>query len=77
MSVLYAPEPGCIIMFDVPLRATHKNTPNRLGDLVGMHENILVVLRGHKADVKDGKVEAKSIVFHQKRISVPGHFRQK
>ncbi|KAB0345699.1 hypothetical protein FD754_022625 [Muntiacus muntjak] len=43
-----------IIMFDVTSRVTYKN-------------NIPIVLCGSKVDVKDRKVKAKSIVFHQKK----------
>ena len=32
-----------------------------------MCQNILIVLCGNKVDIKDRKVKAKSIVFHQKK----------
>ena len=57
-----------IIMFDVTSRVTYKNVPNWHRDLVlRVCENIPVVLCGNKVDIKDRKVKAKSIVFHQKK----------
>uniref|UniRef100_A0A2K5JNK6 GTP-binding nuclear protein Ran n=1 Tax=Colobus angolensis palliatus TaxID=336983 RepID=A0A2K5JNK6_COLAP len=47
-----------IIMFDATSRVTYKNVP--------MCENIPMMLCGNKVDIKDRKVKAKSIVFHQK-----------
>ena len=54
-------------MFDVTSRVTYKNVPNWHRDLVRVCENILIVLRGNKVDIKDIKIKAKSIVFHQKK----------
>ncbi|KAB0376085.1 hypothetical protein FD755_012728 [Muntiacus reevesi] len=56
-----------IIMFDVTSRVTYKNVPNWHRDLVRVCENIPIVLCGNKVDIKDRKVKAKSIVFHQKK----------
>lgn len=56
-----------IIMFDVTSRVTYKNVPNWHRDLVRVCENIPIVLCGNKADIKDRKVKAKSIVFHRKK----------
>ena len=56
-----------IIMFDVTSRITYKNVPDWHRDLVRVCENILIVLCGSKVDIKDRKVKAKSIVFHQKK----------
>ena len=41
--------------------------PNWHRDLVRVCENILIVLCGNKVDIKDRKVKAKPIVFHQKK----------
>ena len=41
--------------------------PNWDRDLVRACENIPVVLCGNKVDIKDRKVKAKPIVFHQKK----------
>ena len=41
--------------------------PNWHRDLVRVCENILIVLCGNKVDIKDRKVKAKSILFHQKK----------
>ena len=54
-------------MFDVTSRFTYKNAPNWDRDLVQVCENIPVVLCGNKVDIKDRKVKAKPIVFHQKK----------
>ena len=54
-------------MFDVTSRVTYKNVPNWHRDLVQVCENIPIVLCGNKVDIKDRKVKAKSIVFHQKK----------
>ena len=56
-----------IIMFDVTSRVTYKNVPNWHRHLVRVCENILIVLCGSKVDIKDRKVKAKSVVFHQKK----------
>ncbi|XP_007537363.2 GTP-binding nuclear protein Ran-like [Erinaceus europaeus] len=56
-----------IIMFYVTSRVTYKNVPNWHRDLVRVCENIPIVLCGNKVDVKDPKVQAKSIVFHRKK----------
>ena len=56
-----------IIMFDVTSRITYKNVPDWHRDLVRVCENILIVLCGSKVDIKDRKVKARSIVFHQKK----------
>lgn len=53
-------------MFDVTSRVTYKNVPNWHRDLVRVCENIPIVLCGNEGDIKDRKVKAKSIVFHQK-----------
>ena len=53
-----------IIMFDVTLRVTCKNVPNWHSDVIRLCANILIVLYGSKVDIKDGKIKAKSIVFH-------------
>jgi len=55
-----------IIMFDVTSRITYKNVPNWHKDLVRVCENIPIVLCGNKVDVKDRKVNAKTIIFHRK-----------
>uniref|UniRef100_A0A452DM31 GTP-binding nuclear protein Ran n=1 Tax=Capra hircus TaxID=9925 RepID=A0A452DM31_CAPHI len=54
-------------IFDVTLRVTYKNVPNWHRELVRVCENIPTVLCGNKVDIKDRKVKAKSIVFHQKK----------
>ena len=56
-----------IIMFDVTLRVTCKNVPNWHSDVIRLCANILIVLYGSKVDIKDGKIKAKSIVFHWKK----------
>ena len=56
-----------IIMFDVTSRVTYKNVPNWHRDLVRVCENIPIMLCGNKVDIKDRKVKAKLIVFHQKK----------
>ncbi|KAB0350951.1 hypothetical protein FD754_015808 [Muntiacus muntjak] len=53
-DVYYIQAQCAIIMFDITSRLTYKN-------------NILIVLCGNKVDIKDRKVKAKSIVFHQKK----------
>jgi hypothetical protein len=53
-------------MFDLTSRITYKNVPNWHKDLVRVCEDIPIVLCGNKADIKDRKVKAKSIVFHRK-----------
>jgi GTP-binding nuclear protein Ran len=53
-------------MFDVTSRITYKNVPNWHKDLVRVCENIPIVLCGNKVDVKDRKVNAKTIIFHRK-----------
>ncbi|XP_044123802.1 GTP-binding nuclear protein Ran-like [Neovison vison] len=55
------------IVFNVTSRVTYKNVPNWHGDLVRVCENIPTVLYGNKVDIKDRKLKAKSIVFHQKK----------
>ena len=49
-----------IIMFDVTSRVTYKNVPNWHRDLVPVCENTPIVLYDNKADIKYGKVKAKS-----------------
>ncbi|XP_045019695.1 GTP-binding nuclear protein Ran-like [Bubalus bubalis] len=46
---------------------SYKNVPNWHRDLIRVCENIPIVLCGNKVDIKDRKVKAKSIVFHQKK----------
>ena len=53
-----------IIMFDITLRITCKNVPNWHSDVKRLYANILSVVYGSKVDIKDGKIKAKSIVFH-------------
>ncbi|KAJ2690018.1 GTP-binding nuclear protein gsp1/Ran [Coemansia sp. RSA 1285] len=55
-----------IIMFDVTSRITYKNVPNWHRDLVRVCENIPIVLCGNKVDIKERKVKAKNITFHNK-----------
>ncbi|ELK05658.1 Regulation of nuclear pre-mRNA domain-containing protein 1A [Pteropus alecto] len=45
-----------------------KNLPNRHRNLILVCENIPIVLCGNKVDIKDRKVKAKSVVFHQKNL---------
>uniref|UniRef100_A0A8C2QE46 GTP-binding nuclear protein Ran n=1 Tax=Cricetulus griseus TaxID=10029 RepID=A0A8C2QE46_CRIGR len=64
----YIPAQYAIIMFDVTSRITYKNNvPNWHRDLVRVCENIPIVLYGNKVDIKNRKMKAKSIVFHQKK----------
>ena len=50
------------IMFDITTRITSRHR-----DLVQVCEDIPIALCGNKVDIKDRKVKAKSIVFHQKK----------
>ena len=54
-------------MFDITLRITCKNVPNWHSDVKRLYANILSVVYGSKVDIKDGKIKAKSIVFHWKK----------
>ncbi|XP_035552792.1 GTP-binding nuclear protein Ran-like [Canis lupus familiaris] len=49
-------------MFDITTRITSRHR-----DLVQVCEDIPIALCGNKVDIKDRKVKAKSIVFHQKK----------
>ena len=55
-----------IIMFDLISRITYQNVPNWHQELVRVCQNIPIVLCGNKVDVKDRKLNAKSIVYHRK-----------
>jgi small GTP-binding protein len=59
-----------IIMFDVTARITYKHVPNWYHDILTNTDDsiarIPIVLVGNKVDVKDRKVNAKSITFHRK-----------
>jgi GTP-binding nuclear protein Ran len=56
-----------IIMFDVTSRIIYQNVPNWHKDLIRVCENIPIVLCGNKVDVKDRKLQTKSIIFHRKK----------
>lgn len=57
---------AAIIMFDLTSRITYKNAPNWHRDVCRVCSGIPIVLCGNKADVKDRKVKAKSIILHRK-----------
>ena len=45
----------------------HKNVPNWHRDLAWVCENIPIMLCGNTVNINDGKVKAKSVVFHWKK----------
>ena len=56
-----------IIMFDVTSKVTYKNVPKWYDGLTKVCQNIPIVLVGNKCDVKERKVRAKRIKFHEKK----------
>ncbi|OMP03865.1 Small GTPase superfamily [Corchorus olitorius] len=56
-----------IIMFDVTACLTYKNLPTWHRNLCWVCENIPIVLRGNKVDVKNRQVKAKQVKFHRKK----------
>ncbi|CAF1568391.1 unnamed protein product [Rotaria magnacalcarata] len=56
-----------IIMFDLTSRVTYRNVPMWYADLARVCDNIPIVLCGNKADLKDRKLKAKSMIFHRKK----------
>ena len=48
-------------------RVTYKNVPNWHRDLAWVCENIPIMLCGNTVNINDGKVKAKSVVFHWKK----------
>ncbi|CAD7687690.1 unnamed protein product [Nyctereutes procyonoides] len=54
------------IMFDITTRITSRHR-----DLVQVCENVPIALCGNKVNIKDRRVKAKSIVFHQKKNLQP------
>ncbi len=58
---------AAIIMFDVTSRMTYKNVSKWHSDLIPVCGNIPIVLVGNKVDVKDRKVKAKAITYHEEK----------
>ena len=56
-----------IIMFDVMSCITYKNVPNMYRHITQKCKSIPIVLIGNKLDIKDQKVKANQLTFHQKK----------
>ena len=66
-DIYYMKAHCALIMFDVTAMVTYKSVASWHSDLIRVCENIPILLCANKADAKERKVKAKSIVFHRKK----------
>ena len=56
-----------ILMFDVTSRSSYESVPNWHRDLDRVCGKIPIVLVGNKCDMKERRVKAKNITYHQRK----------